>query len=127
MLPNDFLVPITCNQSFNRSIKKLCELAGLDSPVTTVRIVGNKRIEQYTEVYHTKPEAMRRETELKSDLYAKTKFEHFNSASRRYGESHWQETNMEIARKLSASIITVKNHIINVKSGHRFKMQPPSV
>jgi integrase len=42
---NDCLIPIGENAIFNKSIKVLCEQAGLDSPLTIVKVVGNERVE----------------------------------------------------------------------------------
>jgi len=43
---DDYLLPILCNQFFNKQIKDLCELAGIDSPITLIKTVGNQRIEE---------------------------------------------------------------------------------
>jgi integrase len=51
MDPDDFVLPIPCNQYFNRKIKTLGKLAGLNSPVTIVKVVGNKRIETHLKKY----------------------------------------------------------------------------
>ncbi len=47
MQPDDYVLPIPCNQFMNRSIKDLCEFAGIDSEVTIIRTVGSQRIEQH--------------------------------------------------------------------------------
>jgi integrase len=43
---DDYLLPVPCNQFLNRQIKDLCEFAGIDSPITIIKTVGNQRIEE---------------------------------------------------------------------------------
>lgn len=53
MQPDNYVLPIPCNQFMNRAIKDLCELAGIDSEVTIIRTVGNQRIEQHFKKFQT--------------------------------------------------------------------------
>lgn len=43
---DDYLLPVPCNQFLNRQIKDLCEFAGIDSPITLIKTIGNQRIEE---------------------------------------------------------------------------------
>lgn len=45
-LDGEFALPVTCNQTFNKQIKKLGKLAQLDEIVTVYKFKGNKRIEE---------------------------------------------------------------------------------
>ncbi|MEQ8425145.1 MAG: site-specific integrase [Cyclobacteriaceae bacterium] len=49
--PDDYALPVTCNQYMNRAIKDFCEFAGIDSEVTIIKTVGNQRIEQHFKKY----------------------------------------------------------------------------
>lgn len=45
-LDGEFALPVTCNQTFNKQIKKLGKLAQLDEIVTIYKFKGSKRIEE---------------------------------------------------------------------------------
>jgi len=51
MRPDDFVIPIGCNQWMNRAIKKMCKDVGIDTPTTVVKIVGGTRTEKSVPKY----------------------------------------------------------------------------
>jgi integrase len=44
--PNDKALPVVSNQNMNNYIKELCELAGIDAPITQSHFKGNERIDK---------------------------------------------------------------------------------
>ncbi len=48
---NDKALPVVSNQKMNDYIKELCEMAGIDTPVTLIHFRGNERIEQVAPKY----------------------------------------------------------------------------
>lgn len=48
---NDKALPVVSNQKMNDYIKELCELAGIDEPITLIHFKGNERIEEVKPKY----------------------------------------------------------------------------
>ena len=47
----DYKLPAISNQKMNDYLKELCEVAGIDEPITIVKYKGNKRIEETKKKY----------------------------------------------------------------------------
>jgi len=48
---NDKALPVVSNQKMNDYIKDMCELAGIDEPITLIHFKGNERIEEVAPKY----------------------------------------------------------------------------